>query len=751
MTSRGRTMTEWSYPDLEDVRAAGTPIQTVAGWKMRDGALVVGDASQRVRAMYASSGYFTVLGVRPALGRPFQASEDIGAGQHPVAVVSHKLWRTVLGGRADILGTVITLDRTPYTVVGVAPETFRHHRVGEPAPDLWVPLVQYPMFAGPENWAANRNASWVEALGRLRPGATVGEASAAVATVFEGLAKAYPDTNRERSAIVASFGPLPASYRTEISVGLAALLAAGALVLFIICTNLAGMMLARGAAGQRDLAVRAAMGASRGRLVRRVLVESATLAVGGGALGGLAAWWATRLAASSALLGLPDVDLTPDARALAFSCLLVLATSLAIGLLPALRLTRAGAVGSLRDEIGAGGRRAGRFHRVAVSAQVGVAVLFVAMSGVFVRSLSQLDRRDLGFDPQRLLVVSLDLSAQGYEDPVRGLDFADRVRASVAALPGVRAVAIADGLPVDLVGNFTSASRADSRDAKAGGVQTEFTRVGPGFFQTVGMRLLRGRGIEEGDKASSPPVVVITRRLAERLWPGEDALGRQVRMPFPWDRAGAPHTVVGIVPDVASSRPTEDWPQVFVALAQHYSRPRGLLLVKSQGDAASLTRPVQSAIRSVDPLFAIWSATTSSDMLARSLEPQRVGALATGGMGLAGLLLSAFGVYGLVAFVVSQRTREFGVRMALGASRRRVLGAVLGDGLRLAAPGLVVGLIAASGFMVAVQSMLLGVAPLNPAAFGLTAVAVLTVVLLACAVPAVRAASVDPSEALRTQ
>ena len=468
-------------------------------------------------------------------------------------------------------------------------------------------------------------------------------------------------------------------------------------------------------------------------------------------LGGLAAWWATRLAASSALLGLPDVDLTPDARVLAFSCLLVLATSLAIGLLPALRLTRAGAIGSLRDEMGAGGRRAGRFHRVAVSAQVGVAVLFVAVSGVFVRSLSQLDRRDLGFDPQRLLVVSLDLSAQGYDDPARGLDFTDRVRASVAALPGVRAVAIADGLPVDLVGNFTSATRADSRDTEADGVQTEFTRVGPGFFQAVGTRVLRGRGIEAGDTTSSPPVVVITRRLAERLWPGEDALGRQVRLPFPKKDAGAPHTVVGIVPDVASSRPTEDWPQVFVALAQHYDRPRGLLLVRSQGDAASLTRPVQSAIRSVDPLFAIWSAVTSSELLARSLEPQRVSALTTGGLGLAGLLLSAFGVYGLVAFVVSQRTREFGVRMALGASRRRILGAVLCDGLRLAAPGLAVGLIAASGFMVAVQSMLLGVAPLNPAAFGLTAVAVLTVVLLACAVPAARAAGVDPSEALRAQ
>jgi putative ABC transport system permease protein len=751
VTTRGRTMPEWAYLDLLDVRAADTPIQTVAGWKMRDGALVIGNASQRVRAMYASSGYFAALGVRPARGRAFQASEDVGPGQHPVAVISHQLWRNALGGRADVLGAAITLDRTPYTVIGVAPETFRHHRTSEPAPDLWVPLVQYPGFAGPENWAANRSAFWVEALGRLRPGATAGEASAALETVFGRLAREYPDTNRERGAVAAPFGPLPASYRTESTVGIAALLAAGALVLFIICTNLAGMMLARGAAGQRDLAVRTAMGAGRGRLVRGVLVEAGTLAIGGGVLGGLAAWWATRLAASSALLGLPGVDLTPDARVLAFSCLMVLATSLAIGLLPALRLTRAGAIGVLRDEMGAGGRRVGRFHRVAVSAQVGVAVLFVAVSGVFVRSLSQLDWRDLGFDPQRLLVVSLDLSAQGYDDPARGLAFADRVRASVAALPGVHAVAIADGLPVDLVGNFTSASRADSPDAEAEGVQTEFTRVGPGFFEAIGTRVLRGRGIDASDTTSAPPVVVIARRLAESLWPGDDPLGRQVRLPFINKDAGVLHTVVGVVPDVASSRPTEDWPQVFVALAQHYDRPRGLLLVRSQGDAASLTRPVQSAIRSVDPLFAVWSAVTSSELLARSLESQRVSALTTGGLGLAGLLLSAFGIYGLVAFVVSQRTREFGVRMALGASRRRILGAVLSDGLRLAAPGLALGLVVAGGFTVAVQSMLLGVAPLNPAAFGLAAVAVLTVVLLACAVPAARAAGVDPSEALRTQ
>jgi hypothetical protein len=281
-------------------------------------------------------------------------------------------------------------------------------------------------------------------------------------------------------------------------------------------------------------------------------------------------------------------------------------------------------------------------------------------------------------------------------------------------------------------------------------VQVEFTAVGPGFFEAVGTPVLRGRSIQPADTAGSPPVVVITQGLAERLWPGETALGRQVRLPFSRER-GAAHTVVGVTPDVASSRPTEDWPQVFVPLAQHEDRARLRLLVRTRSEAAALARPVQAVVRSIDPLFAVPPAITSAELVASSLDPQRVAAIATGGVGLAGLLLSAFGVYGLVAFVVSQRTREFGLRMALGASPYRVLRMVLADVGLLAAPGLVVGLLAASGFAAAVGSMLLGVGPLNPVALGLTVLVVLAVVLVACVVPAARAARVDPSVALRGQ
>jgi predicted permease len=744
---RGRTQSEWTYPDLDDVRAADTPVETIAGWKPADGTLAIDDVVQRVRVMYVSSGYFPVLGVDLALGRRFRPSEDVGPGQHAVAIISYELWQESLGGRADAVGEVVTLNRTAYTVVGVAPAAFKHHRPTSSAIDLWMPLTQHPFFAGRENWASDRGARWVEVLGRLRPGARVSEANAALAIVFRRLAAEYPATNRDRGAVAAAFGPFPANNRMAEILAMVLLLAFGGFVLLMICANLAGMVLARGATEERDLAIRVALGGGRARLVRGIIVDAGLLAVGGGVLGLVAAGWGTSMMGAT-LVGVPHLDLTPGTPVLAFSFVLVLATAIVVGLLPALRLTRAGLIAALKDETRGGGRRPGRLHRWAVAAQVGVAVLCIAVSAVFVQSLSRLGRRDLGFDPDRLLVVSLDLSTEGYDDAARGLGFTDRVLEIVRALPGVEAAAVSDGLPLDLVGNFTTAARADTQ-APDSSVQAEFTRVGAGFFQAVGTRVLRGRGIEPSDIQASPRVVVIGHGLAERLWPGEDALGRQVRIRL--DDPPKMYTVVGVTRDVASSRPTEDWPQLFVALAQHYGRPRFRLLVRGRADAAALTRSVQSAIRSIDPLFASWSAVTSRDLLERGLGPQRMSAQLAGGIGGAGLFLSAFGLYGLVAFVVGQRTREFGLRMALGATRAQILRATLGDGVRLAVPGLAAGALAAAGTTVAMRSMLLGVAPLSPMAFGVTGLLVLVVVLLACAVPAVRAAGADPAAALRAQ
>lgn len=749
LTTRNGAMAEWTYPDLQDVQAADTPLQTVAGWKILEGNLTREDSGQRVRVMYASSGYFPVLGVTPALGRSFLPSEDLEPGGNPVAIISHQLWQSTLGGRTDVLGQVITLNRTPYTVVGVAPEAFKHHRI-EGGIDLWAPLTQHPNVAGRESFANDRKMSWVEVIGRLRPGATLGETNAALGAVFARLAMQYPATNEHRRAFAASFGPFPATNRTTDTIAMGSVLAFGGFVLLIICANLAGMLLARGATRGREVAIRAALGASRTRLVRGLLVDALVLAIGGGALGVAVAWRVTSLAVFGGLVGSSGLDLSPGLAVLVFSSVLVLGTALAVGLVPALRLSRFEVVGSLRDEVGTSSRRASRFHRVAVSAQVGVALLFLVVSGVFVAVLSQLDRRDLGFDPHNLLVVFLDLSTQGYENPVAGLAFLDRARDSAAAVPGVASVAVADGLPIDLVGNFARVSRADRPEEQTSKVQTEFTRVGAGFLATIGAPILRGRGIEPSDTATSERVVVITRDLAARLWPGEEPVGRQLRMGL-HSEVAVSHTVVGVTAEVASSRPTESWPQVFVPLAQHFDRPRLMLLVRGRSDAATLTHSIHAAVLAVDPRFVLPTAVTSMALLDRSLEPQRMTATVAGSLGLLALGLSAFGIYGLVAFVVSQRTREFGLKMALGATQVQVLWAVLCDGIRLAAPGLGLGALAAGGLTFAMQSMLLGVTPLNPVSFGLATLLILASVLLACAVPAFRASRVDPAVALRSQ
>lgn len=747
--TRGGTHAEWTYPDFRDVQAAETPLASVAGWKTGAGTLNGEQSGQQVRVMYSSSQYFPVLGVGVTRGRWFLPAEDAGPGEHAVAVVSHRLWQNTLGGREDIVGQAITLNRTPYTVIGVAPEEFRHHRI-DLAIDLWAPLTQHPILAGRGSWAEDRGAFWVGVIGQLRPGATLGQVNAALGTLTAQLGERHPESNRDRSAFAAKFGPFPATSRAEDAAVVGGLLAFGMLVQLIICANLAGLLLARGAVREREAAIRAALGAGRGRLVRHHLVEAGVLSVAGGGLGIACAWQVTALPALPAFVGLPGVDLAPDVAVAVFSFMIVLATALAVGLVPALRLSRPEIIGSLKDDVGTGGRRATRFHRVAVAAQVGVALLFVAVSGVFVAALWRMDRRDLGFDPRHLLVVHLDLSTQGYGEPAAGLPFVDRLAEAAAATPGVAGVAVADGLPIDLTGNFTRVSRVEEPEEAAPGAQVEFTRVAPGFFATIGTPLLLGRAVDRSDTPTSERVVVVSRDLADRLWRGEAAVGRQLRIGLGRE-AAVPHTVIGVVAEVASSRPTERWPQVFLPLSQNFDRPRLVLLVRGHSDPAALTHAIHSAILTVDPRFVLPSAETSTALIARSLEPQRTTALAAAGLGLLAIFLSTFGVYGLVAFVAGQRTREFGLRMALGASRGQIVRTVLRDGLRLALPGLGIGVLAASGITLAMRPMLLGAAPLSPVSFGAAVLLILAVVLLACTVPAARAGRVAPTAALRTQ
>jgi len=759
-TRRGAESVLWSYPDLQDVKDAGSPIEALAGAKERGGSLTTEDGTQGVRVSYVTANYFEVMGVAASRGRPFLSSEDLVPGGHPVAVVSHAMWQNRLGGRQDIVGLTITLNRAPYTVVGVAPEEFRGHRTYS-STDLWVPITQHPLMTGANSLARDRTALWLEVFGRLRAGATVDEADVALQTVFARLANEYPESNEERSARAAAFGPAPAHARTENMIFTGLLLGLAGLVLLIICGNVAGMVLARSATREREIAVRMALGSGRGRLVRHLMGEALLLALVGGSLGMFLAFWVTETVSPAYFSDMPNLSLEPNLTILAFSLLLTLGTTIVFGLFPALRFSKPDMISSLKDDTGGGGRRVGRIHRVATSAQAGVALSLIVTCSLFVRALGVMERRDLGFEPHNLMLTRIDLSQQGYTTPEAGEGVLNRMRESVGAVPGVTSVTVADGIPLDLVGNFTSVTRADRSYEASGSVTVEFTLVDDGYFETIGTPILRGRGIERTDEASSEPAVVITQALAERLWPGEEAVGRQLRFSSRFHRIFIPrqgievdsaraYTVVGVVGQVASSRATEDRPQVFISLRQNY-RPQVMIVARALASSAALTRSIQSAVLAVDPTLPFPVISSSESLVERSTEAQRRTAEMAAGLGLLALLLSAIGVYGVVAFAVARRTREIGLRMAIGATRAQVLGAVLRDAVRLAVPGLAVGALLAVGMAAAAGNILLGVSPADPLSLGAAAGLLLLVILLASLVPARRASGIDPMVALRSE
>jgi len=744
-TRPGEELESLSFPDFEDLRRAETPVEGWAGWKDRSGTLNTGDGGERVRLMYVSANYFRVLGVVPRQGRAFLPEEDAGPGQHPVAVVSYAFWMERLGGDPQIIGRSLILNRAPHTVVGVAPPEFKGHRTLGDAPEVWLPLTQDPWVVGTDTWTNDRGSLWLRVLGRLGAGSTVEETNAALATVFGRLAELYPETNERRGARAYSFGPIPARGRTASLLAVSMIFGLLTLVLLIICGNVAGMVLARSVSREPELAVRMTLGSGRRRLARLLSMEAVILAFAGGGIGLFLGLWG--LGAASALVpDMPEMTFGPEWAVLRFSLLVTLGMATVVGILPALRFSRPDLVASLKDDAGSGGRRVWRIHRLAATAQTGVTFVLLVTASMYLRALGVLDRRDLGFEPDGLVTVGMDVFQEGYETQEVAESFLDRVRQALQAVPGVAVVSVADGIPLDLMGNFTAVSRADVPAEDAARVQVEFTRVGEAYFEAIGTPLLRGRGIERTDDVGSDPVVVVTESVAARLWPGKGALGRRVRASVV---RGGPEefTVVGVVPEVASSRSTESWPNIFVAARQNY-RPRVLMAIRGTGEALTLTRPIQSAILGVDPGLSFPSVVSAESLVSRSTQSQRTSAGIAGVLGLLALLLSAIGVYGVVAFAVSGRTREIGLRMAIGASRGRVLLGVLGDAVRLAAPGLAGGAVLAAGAAAALRSELFGLSPLDPVSFGIAAAVLFLVVLAASLVPARRASGIHPMEAL---
>lgn len=748
---QGQGFDTLSYPELVDLSERVPELASVAAWRTEPLSLATGDGGERIQGMIVSPSYFEVLGVAPVHGRFFLDEEGDPGDRRAVTVVSHRFFTERLAADPTAVGRTVEIDRQPFTVVGVAPEVFRGHVVAM-EPDVWVPLGATALVR-PEIAPAvpSRGTSWLHLMGRLAPGASVDQADAAVAALFDALRAEEPEVYRQRSARLLPLRFVPGGGREATRIFFSLVGGLVALLVIVVCSNLAGLLLARGLGRRREMAVRLAVGASRGRVVRQLLVETLLLFVAGGAAGALIAAWGTELLRSFRVPFLPSatpvLDVHPDLRLLAFAFGVSLVAALIFGLVPALQASRPELVAGLKDDAWSPGTRGGRLRRGFVALQVAVSLLLMVAAALFLRSLGAAAEIDTGFEAREVRTLTFDLSQDGYSDD-EGARFVDRLLDRLEGAPRVAAAALSLDLPLDFAqhGNGFFLEGDEPGDPPRG---TDFNVVSAGYFETLGIPLLAGRGFTRGDRAGAPLVVVVSRRFAETVWPDGDALGRQLRF---FAVGTEPRTVVGVVGEVKNQTLSEETePMLYLPLSQQYEPELYLTARPAEAADPDFAPMLHREMLELDPALALGPVQPLSTITSVSLLPQRLAAGLTTGLGLLGLLLSGIGVYGVVAYAASARRHEVGIRMALGADRLRVLGTMVRREMLLAAPGLLAGLLLALAAGRLLDSLLLGVSPLDPLALGVSVVAMALVVLLASFLPARRASEVDPAEALRGQ
>ncbi len=745
LMTRGLTLGErWTFPDFEDVKRSDTGME-LTGWATGTRSLRTDDGAdnQRVTAMYVSANYFETLGLSVVRGRAFVPEEDDVVGEPPV-VVSFDMWENKLGADPQIVGRSLTLNRTVHTVIGVAPQGFVGQYAGQRV-DLWVPLGAHPRLGLGSQFRVDRADGWMQVLGRLQDGATAEQVNATLSTVMGGLAEAYPATNELRSARTVRYAKQGRG-EEDWRVPKTLLLLVQVLSLVIVSLNIAGMVLVRGAARARELAVRTAVGSSRVRLVRYLMAESAVLAVLGAGLSLGFGWGALR--AMELWIGQPFPSglwsmLTLQAFGWSFGMMLL------IGLSPAIKSSGPEILRALKDDSGGGGRSIGRIHRRATAWQTAVAIPLLVISGILLQSTRLIDEEEYGFDPDGLVVASLDLTTLGYSDE-EVADFTRRLSLTVSSLPGVEQVSVADAVPLD---HGTRDDRVSASDGEAGTwVRAGGVRATEGYFETIGTPLVQGRAFEAGDVVGSAAVAVVTRSLAARLWPAGDGLGQRVEANI--DRQTIEGlTVVGIVDDVVGSGHGTGFESIFVSQWQH-PVSRLDLVIRSSTNVDDLREAVNGIVLGLDPELTPPVVMTSEAITDAGKDDLYFISTFVGGLSALMLILVALGVYGVVGFSVTNRTREIGVRMALGASGHRVMMLILTDGLKLALPGILIGSVVAfvgSQWLLVMAYSYFGRTTLLGGVLVLAVGAVLAVVLIASSVPARRATYGRPMEALRAE
>jgi putative ABC transport system permease protein len=699
-----------------------------------------GGNPQRLTGAAVTSEVLPLLGVAPILGRAFDSAGG-GGGDADAVVLSYGLWQSQFGGDSRVLGRGVRLNGAPYQVIGVMPPGFYF-----PSRDaqLWTHLVLQ------EEAYADRDDNYLEAVGRVKPGVTMSQARADLNVVAERLARDYPDVNGDAGF---SFFAMRDTMSPRYRVMLLGLCGATLCILLITCANLANLLLARAAARERELAVRAALGAGRERLVRQMVTESMTLALAGGLAGVALAAAAVPLLSLLVPSTLPVASQPSlDLRVLALAVAITALTGLGFGLLPALRVGGRTGFHGLREGARSGGGPKHRLRQVLVTLEVATSVLLLMSSGLLIRAVWRIQSIDPGFVAERVMTLKTALPRPKYDMTQRRMQFYTRVLTDVRALPGVQSAAYITGLPIVMYGRVTGVvipGREVSTRFRDEVASIRF--VTPQYFRTMGIPLLRGRDVEEGDIQGRTPVAVVSESFARYWWPNEDAMGRT------FESRGGPRTVVGIVGDVkVRGLERDNEPQMYASAGQVPDTafinddPKDLV-IRYTGSAGALLPAVREIVRATDPEQPISDVRTMEDVVAGETATRRAQLRVLGALAAIALLLSGVGIYGLLAYTVAQRSREIGVRLALGAEPAGVARMIVSQGMKLALVGIVPGVLAAYWAARGMRALLFGVAPADPATILVAAALVLIMTLAGSLVPVLRAVRVNPMLALREE
>ena len=741
-TTGGGLHPDFSYPLYAAMRDSSPEFDGMLAYSDSTFGLSAGDQTERLRGEYVSANYFDVLGVRQSIGSGF-APEDERPGASPVAVISYGLWSKRFGGDASVLQKTIALNGRTFSVIGVAPRTFDGLVRGMKA-DVWITLPHAAEFENDQDRMANRGTSWLALAGRLKPQFTITQAQELMAAHMpSGFEEARGSGNWDVVLTKASGGN--EFYVSELSRPLTMLLVAVVLILAIACANIAGLLLVRAQSRGREIGIRLALGASRWRVVRQLLIESLLLALVGGALGLIVAGWSSDLASSlRTTLGALTLDLSLNRRVLLFNLGVSVLTVFLFGVVPALKASRLDLVPILKDSNPFTSRKRGRptVHGVLVVTQVTLALVLLAGAGLFLRSLRNLRSIDKGFKGDNVFAVSLDMELQGY-DKSRGRNFYAGVLENISTLPGVQSVSLASALPVTAGGMRLQRPENGTNPAVNEPISIDIVRVAPRFFETIGLPLLRGRDFQNLDTEKSIPTTIVNEAMARKFWPGTDPVGRT------FSDGDKTFEIIGVARDT-KYRNLREAPRMtmYRPLAQFYTSSVNVL-VRTANDTATMTPAIQNRLRSLDPAIVVFNIRTLSEHVERSLYAERMLSSLLTIFGLLALTLTAVGIYGVIAFSVAQRTREVGIRIALGARKWDVLKLILIRGFVLTAWGSVLGLIGSYWLSRLVSNQLYGVNAHDPATLATVIGLLIVVALMASYIPARRATKVDPLVALR--